>query len=87
MYSVRLIGIMATEAVLSLISNMQNLTEGLDLGIVTLFLQEDGTSSELNSDGQQIAVQQEMSTVIVILSVIIAMLLLILLLIAVICLR
>ena len=87
MYSIRLIGVMATEAVLSLITNMQSLTEGLDLGIVTLFLQEDGTSSELNYDGQQMAVQPETPTVIIILSVIIAMLLLILLLIAVLCLR
>ena len=40
MYSVRLTGTMATKAALSLITNMQNLTEGLNLGIVTLFLQK-----------------------------------------------
>ena len=83
MYSVWLTGVMATEAALLMITNIQNLIEGLDLGIVTLFLQEDGTHLESNCDDQQIAVQSDMSTVIIILSVIIAMLLLILLLISV----
>ena len=87
MYSVMLTGVMATEAALVLITSIQNMTEGLDLGIVTLFLQEDGTCSELNCDDQKIAVQPEMSPVITTLSVIIAMLLLILVLIAVVYLR
>ena len=79
---------MATEAALLLIINIQNLTEGLDLGIVTLFLQEDGTSSESNCDDQKMAVQSEMSTAIITLSVItIIMLLFILLPISVVYLR
>ena len=40
MYSVQLAGVMATEAALMLITNIQNLTEGLDLDIAVLFLQE-----------------------------------------------
>ena len=87
MYSVMLTGVMAAEAALVLITSIQNMTEGLDLGIITLFLQEDGTCSELNCDDQKIAVQPEMSPVITTLSVIIAMLLLILVLIAVVYLR
>ena len=38
-YNVQLTGIMVTEAALSLITNIQSLTEGLDLGIVVLYLQ------------------------------------------------
>ena len=88
MYSVRLTGVMVAEAALLLITSVQNLTEGLDLGIVTLFLQEDGTSSESNCDNQKMAVQSEISTAIITLSVIIVVLLLfILLLISVIYLR
>ena len=87
MYNVWLTGVMATEAALVLITSIQNMTEGLNLGIVTLFLQEDGTCSELNCDNQKIAVQPEMSPVITTLSVITAMLLLILILIAVVYLR
>ena len=87
MYSVQLTGVMATEAALLLITTIQSLTEGLDLGIVTLFLQEDGTCLESNCDGKQIAVQPETLPVIIILSVTIAILLLIFLLIAVVCLR
>ena len=77
MYSVWLTGVMATEATLSLITNVQNLTEGLDLCIATLFLMEDVTHSESNCDDQQVA------TINIALSVIIAMLMLILLLISV----
>ena len=88
MYSVQLTGVMATEAALLLITNIQNLTEGLDLGIATLFLQEDGTSSESNCDDQKITVQSEISIIIVTLSVIIiVLLLLIFLLISVVYLR
>ena len=88
MYSVQLTGVMATEAASLLITNMQNLTEGLELGTVTLFFQKDGTSSESNCDDQMMAVQSEMSTVIIILSVlIIVMLLFIILLISVVYLR
>ena len=83
MYSVQLTGAMATEAALLLITNIQNLIKGLDLGIVTLFLQEDVIHLESNCDDQQIADQSDKPTVIIIISVIIAMLLLILLLISV----
>ena len=88
MYSVQLTGVLATEAALLHITNIQNLTEGLDLGIVTLFFQEDGTNSESNCDDQKITVQSEISIIIITLSVIIiALLLLILLLISVVYLR
>ena len=88
MYSVQLTGAMATEAALLLITNIQNLTEGLDLDIVTLFFQEDGTSSESNCDDQKITFQSEISIIIITLSaIIIAFLLLILLLISVVYLR
>ena len=88
MYSVQLTGVMATETALLLITNIQNLTEGLDLDIVTLFLQEDGTSSESNCDDQKITVQSEIYIIIITLSVIIiVLLLLILLLISVVYLR
>ena len=72
MYSVQLTGAIATKAALLLITNMQNLTEGLDLGIVTLFLQK---ISESNYDNQKIAVQIEILAVIVTLNTIIATLL------------
>ena len=84
MYSVWLSGALATDAALLLISSIQNITEGLDLGIVTLLLQEDGTYSESNCDDQETA---EMLTIIIILSIVIAMLLLILLLISAVYLR
>ena len=72
MYSVMLTGVMATEAALVLIISIQNMTEGLDLGIVTLFLQK---ISESNYDNQKITVQTEILAVIVTLSTIIATLL------------
>ena len=72
MYSVQLTGAMATNAALLLITNIQNLTKRLDLGIVTLFLQK---ISESNYDNQKIAVQTEILVVIVTLSTIIATLL------------
>ena len=50
MYTIRLTGVMATEAALLLITNIQNLTEGLDLGIVTLFLQEQTNNSKFNQN-------------------------------------
>ena len=49
-YRIKLIGVMATEAALLLFANIQNLTEGLDLGIVTLFLQEQTNNSELDQN-------------------------------------
>ena len=61
MYSIWLTGVMATEAALLMITNIQNLIEGLDLGIVTLFLQEDGTHLESNCDDQQITVQSDIN--------------------------
>ena len=79
MYSVQLTGVMATEAALLLFTNMQNLTEGLNLGIVTLFSQEDDTNSESNRDDKKISVQPEILAAFVTLSVFIATLLLLLL--------
>ena len=69
MYSIWLTGAMTTKL---LITSMQNLTERLDLGIVTLFLQK---ISESNYDNQKITVQTEILAVIVKLSTIIVTLL------------
>ena len=82
MYSVQLTGVMATEAALLLITNIQNLTEGLDLGIVTLFLQEDDSSLESSCKDEKITFQSEISITIIILSVIIIVLVLLILLLA-----
>ena len=54
MYNIWLTGAMVTKAALLLITNIQYLTEGLDLGIVTLLLHK---ISESNYDNQKIAVQ------------------------------
>ena len=85
MYSAQLTGAMATEAALLLITNIQNMTEGLDLGIVTLLFQDDGSCSKSNHDDHKIAIhdQPEILAVIIALSVIIATLLLLLLISAV----
>ena len=45
-YNINFTGVMATDAALLLVTSMQNLTEGLDLGIVVLFLQEQGNNLE-----------------------------------------
>ena len=65
-YMIRLSGAMATEAALLLFTNIQNLTEGLDLGIVTLFLQEQTNNSELD---QNESIQSETLAIIVALCV------------------
>ena len=62
---------MATEAALLLVTNMQNLTEGLDLGIVVLFLQEQGNSLELHCSDQSNAFPSGIFGVIAVLTVII----------------
>ena len=46
-YKIELTGITATEAALSLIKNMESLKEGLDLGIAILFLEWQGSFSQL----------------------------------------
>ena len=51
-YNIQLTGVMATDAALLLVTSMQNLTEGLDLGIVILFLQEQGNSLESHCNDQ-----------------------------------
>lgn len=52
LYSIQLTGVMATEAAFLVITNIQNLTEGLDLGIVVLSLQEQKNTLELHCDDQ-----------------------------------
>ena len=80
MYNIELTGITATEAALSLIMNMEGLKEGLDLGIVVLFLdlEEQGNFSQLpivNCNDQNKDISPEISAVIGTLSVILAMIL------------
>ena len=78
MYNIKLTGITATEAALSLIMNMEGLKEGLDLGIVVLFLEEQGNFSQLpiaNCNDQNKDISPEISAVIGSLSVILAMIL------------
>lgn len=74
-YKIQLIGVMASDAVLSLITDMEGLTEGLDLGIAVIFLKEHNNSLESNCDDKKEAVQTETVAVIVTLSVIIAIML------------
>ena len=67
---------MATDAALSLVISMQNLTEGLELGIVVLFLQEQDKNylgSHCNDESDNIP--PEIFGVISVLTVIITMLL------------
>ena len=52
LYSIQLTGVMATEAAFLVITNIQNLTEGLDLGIAVLFLQEQRNTFESHCDDQ-----------------------------------
>ena len=79
MYNIELTGIAATEAALSLITNMESLKEGLDLGIVILFLEKQGNFSQLpiaNCNDQNKDILPEMLAVISTLSVVIAVVLL-----------
>ena len=62
---------MATEAALLLVTNMQNLTEGLDLGIVVLFLQEQDNSLESHCNDQSNASPSGIFGIIAVLTVII----------------
>ena len=63
-YMVHIIGIMAVDAALSLITNMEGLTEGLDLGIAVLYLQEQTNRLESNGDDQKKSIQSEIWVVI-----------------------
>ena len=69
---------MVAEAALSLISNMEGLTEGLNLGIVVLFLQEqvDTSSTELDCAGQNEGPKPEILAIIITLSMIIIIIIL-----------
>ena len=81
-YSIHLNGIMAADAALSLITNMEGLTEGLDLGIAVLYLQEQTNRLESNCDDQNKSTQSEIWVVIaatIIIAIMILTLLLILL--------
>ena len=69
MYSVKLTGVMATEAALLLITKMQDLTEGLDLGIVVLFLKEQIHQSKSNQNN---TIESASLTIIITSNVIIA---------------
>ena len=78
-YNIELTGITATEAALSLITNMESLKEGLDLGIVILFLERQVNFSQLpiaNCNDQNKDISPEILAVISTLSVVIAMVLL-----------
>ena len=74
-YNIQLTGVMATEATLLLVTNMQNLTEGLDLGIVVLFLQEQGNNLESHCIDQSNAFPSGVFAVITVLTVIIMIML------------
>ena len=69
-YSIQLTGVMATEAAFLMITNIQNLTEGLDLGIVILFLQKQGSTFESHYDNHNESFPLETFSVIVILIII-----------------
>ena len=71
LYSIQVTGVMATEAALLVITNIQNSTKGLDLGIVVLFLQEQGNNLESHCDDQNEAFPSEIFGVISILIIII----------------
>ena len=70
-YNIQLTGITATEAALSLIMDMESLSDGLDLGIVVLVLQQQGSFSQSNKN-----ISSEIMAVIDTLSVIVAMVML-----------
>ena len=76
MYNIQLTGVMATEAALLVITNIQNLTEGLDLGIVVLFLQEQGNTLETRCNDHNEAFPSEILSVIAILVIIITIMVL-----------
>ena len=88
-YNIQLTGITATEAALSLIMDMEKLSDGLDLGIVVLFLQQQGSFLQPNCNDQNKDISSEIMAVIGTLSVLVAivMVLVIFLLIFVIYLR
>ena len=75
LYSVQLTGVMASDAALSLITKMESLTEGLDLTIATLYLEEQTNCS----DDQNKATQTEIFFYIPTLSTIIIVTILIVL--------
>ena len=79
-YRVHINGIMAVDAALSLITNIESLTEGLDLGIAVLYLQEQTDRLESNCDDQKKSNQSEIWVVIAA-TIIIAIMILTLLLI------
>ena len=72
-YDIQLTGITATEAALSLIMDMESLSDGLDLGIVVLFLQQQGSFLQPNCNDQNKDISSEIMAVIGTLSVIVAM--------------
>ena len=88
-YNIQLTGITATKAALSLIMNMESLTGGLDLDIVVLYLQQQGSSSQPNCNNQNKDTSSKLLAVIGTLSAVVAVILVlaIFLLIFVICLR
>ena len=78
-YSIQLNGVMATEAVLLLVTNMQNLTEGLDVGIVVLFLQEqDNSSPDLHCDDQNKTFSSKLGIIVALTVIIVIMLIFVL---------
>ena len=72
-YNIQLTGITATEAALSLIMDIESLSDGLDLGIVVLFLQQQGSFLQPNCNDQNKDISSEIMAVIGTLSVIVAM--------------
>ena len=80
-YSIHIIGIMAADAAVSLITNMEGLKEGLDIGIAVLYLQEKTNRLESNCDDQMTSTQSEIFAAVAIILIIIAMMILTLLLI------
>ena len=74
-YNIYLTGIMATDAALLLVTSMQNLTEGLDVGIVVLFLQKQGKNFESHCNDENDDIPSEIFGVIGVLTAIITMLL------------
>ena len=73
MYSVQFTGVMATEAVLSLITKMEGLTEGLYLTIVTLYLEEQTNCSNDQHKADQTGVLSYIATLSTIIVVVILM--------------
>ena len=70
-YNVQLTGIMVTEAALSLITNIQSLTEGLDLGVVVLYLQVPEYTSGLHCNEQKKTCPSSLVGIITVLMVLI----------------